>query len=57
MQISDSMTLHVERVVPGFVDPVIDDNYISRPRQLQFPTSVFHCSVSFLDESRREIAL
>ncbi len=36
---------------------LIDDNYISPPRQLQFPTSVFHCPGSFLDQSCREISL
>jgi hypothetical protein len=35
--------------------PVIDDNYISPQRQLQFPTDLFHCSDSFLDPFRSEI--
>ena len=34
---------------------VIDDNYISPPRQLQFPTRLFHCSRSFLDQFPSEI--
>ena len=34
---------------------VIDDNYISPPRQLQFPTRLFHCSAPFLDRFPSEI--
>jgi hypothetical protein len=34
---------------------VIDDNYFSPPRQLQFPTDLFHCSDSFLDRFTSEI--
>jgi phosphocarrier protein HPr len=39
------------------VTALIDDNYISPPRQLQIPTSMFNCSDSFLDQSCREISL
>jgi hypothetical protein len=41
----------------GVEQRLIDDNYLSPRRQLQFPTGVFHCSDSFLDQLSRGISL